>query len=146
MSGLQSRGYLLTTTAGFLRSKVGESDYKNILAKLSPELQQLLGGAVKPAVWYPIALLNELNRSIAATLRRRNDDLARDAFYNAGKLAAREATNSFLRMFLRILTPALFAKKLPEVFRRDFSGGKLVVEVEDRSLVCEMSELPGFEH
>jgi hypothetical protein len=49
-------------------------------------------------------------------------------------------------MFLRILTPALFAKKLPDVFRRDFSGGRLEVNVTDHTMTCKMFDMPGFEH
>jgi hypothetical protein len=146
MSDFQTRGYLIATTARFFRDGVGDKEWERIRAGFSTPLQQVLAGSMKPAAWYPISIMNELNRGIAATIGRGDDETARDAFFRCGKFSAREATNSFLKMFLKILTPALFAKKLPDVFKRDFTSGRLEVEVKDHTLTCRMYEMPGFEH
>jgi hypothetical protein len=146
MSDLKTRGYLITSAVKFIQEDVGDKAWPRIQSGFSAPLQQTLSGTIKPAEWYPISLLNELTRAITTSIGRGEDERARDALFRYGKSTATEATNSFLKIFLKILTPSLFAKKLPEVFRRDFSGGRLIVEVKDRTISCRMYDLPGFEH
>jgi hypothetical protein len=57
---------------------------------------------------------------------------------------AHEASTTFLRLFMRVLSPALFARKLPDLWGRDHTGGKVTVETTDTTLVCRISEVDGY--
>jgi hypothetical protein len=59
---------------------------------------------------------------------------------------AREATNSFLRILMRMLTPTLLAKKLPDLWNRDCTGGQLSMDVAEQKVTCRIQETVGFAH
>lgn len=146
MEELQGRGYLIAHTAGFLREKVSKSDWAGIEGQLSPELKRHLSGKIEHAGWYPISLLNELTRQLTKTLGHNDTEASREALFQCGKYVAAEATNTFLKIFLKILTPNIFVKKLPDVFKRDFTSGRLVSDLSGSTLSCRYYELPNFEH
>ena len=63
-----------------------------------------------------------------------------------GKHAAREASNTFLRLLMKLLTPAMFAKKLPELWGRDCTGGRITdPKLHDR-IVNHLLDMNGFDH
>jgi hypothetical protein len=147
MTELQGRGYLIAYAANYLRDNVSKDEWKRINGELSPELQGLLSsGDVKHAGFYRISLLNELTNQIVTTIGRNDDAKAREALFTCGKYIAREATNTFLRLLLKMLTPSLLVKKLPEVFRRDFTMGRVTSELNGRTLTVHYYDVPGFQH
>jgi hypothetical protein len=147
MTQLQGRGYMITHATGFLREKVGEAQWPKVRAQFSPELQALLASELKHAGWYPMSLFNEVTRQIVEHVGKNEQEASREAIHQCGRHIAREATNTFLRMLLRLLSPALLAKKLPELLKRDFSGGgQLVAELNGRTLICEYIDMNEFEH
>lgn len=142
---MNARGYLFPTTVAYLKKALGEEATNQALATASPELQKVLQTA-KEVAWYPISLNAELNRIVANAIGRGDEDLTREGMIGLGKFMAHEATNTFLRLFIRVLTPALFAKKLPDLFRRDFESGHLEVDVTDRVLTLKFSKMEGMDH
>jgi hypothetical protein len=140
----QVRGYMILNVAGYLRDTVGEAEAKRMFDALSPKSREVVASA-KSATWYPVATLAELLNSIAS-LAKGDEAKARELLVNCGKYMAREATNTFLRLLMRMLTPALFAKKLPDFWGRDCTRGKLSVDVNERKLVCRTHDMKGFDH
>ena len=100
---------------------------------------------LKPADWFSVNVYAELLNALAAQSNGNVDD-ARDNLIACGEYVAREASNTFLKMLMRILTPSLFASKLPTLWRRDFSGGRLEADIQQDRLVCRMFEIKGFDH
>jgi hypothetical protein len=127
MSEIEGRGYILASTVSFLREKAG-SDAEVVLAGLSSELKQVLG-AVQPAGLYPIRLFGELNQAIVDHLARDDEAKARQVLLDCGRHMGREASNTFLKLLMKVLTPKLIAKKLPDFWKRDFTGGHIEVEL-----------------
>src|ERR1041385_2186448 len=146
MTELQGRGYLLAHCANYLRDNVSPDEWKRIQSGFSPELQQLLAGKVKHAEWYRISLLNEITGQIVDVVGKRNDDRSREALHICGRYVAREATNTFLKLLMKLLNPGIFAKKLPDIFSRDFSSGRMTVEMNGRTLTARIFDAPGFNH
>lgn len=146
MSELRGRGYLIAHSGSYLREKAGKAEWQRIEGQLSPELKRLLEGKVEHAGWYPISLLNELTRHLTATVGRGDDETAREALYQCGRYVAAEATNTFLKIFLKVLTPSVFVRKLPDVFRRDFTAGRLESELNGKTLTCRYYDLTELEH
>lgn len=87
----------------------------------------------------------ELLNSVAA-LGRGDDANARDSLIDAGRYVAGEASTTFLRLILRVLTPNLFAKKVPSVWQRDFSRGRAEAEISDKRLVFRMFGISEMDH
>jgi hypothetical protein len=140
----QVRGYMIANVAGYLRDLVGEAEAKRMIDGMSPKNREIVL-STKSAVWSPVGALSELLNTIASNANG-NDDEAQRLLINCGKYMAREATNTFLRLLMRMLTPALFAKKLPDLWSRDCNRGKLVVEMSDEKLLCKVFETAGFDH
>jgi hypothetical protein len=145
MTEQQCRSYLITHTATFIRDRISKDEWARTQAELSPELRKLLGEA-KPAEWCPVSLLNEVNRQVADKLAQNDDDRAREALYLCGKFIAGEATNTFLKILLKMLTPALFVKKLPDIFKRDFSGARMTTQISEGKMSGSIHEAPNFNH
>lgn len=146
MSDLQVRGYIVTNSINFLRDNLPADEWKRVSTDWSPDLRRLVGSDVKPADWYPVALMTEINRSIATTLGKGEDEGAREALYKCGKFVATEATNTFLKLLMKMLTPNIFIKKLPDVFKRDFTRGRLVAGLNGQTLTCSYYDLEGYDH
>ena len=145
MTELSARGYILATTVGYLRETAGPEKAEQIIAGLSPQLREAIK-TVSPATWYPVPLLAELNRAMVAALAGTDDAKARELLEGCGRYMGHEASNTFLRLFMRMLTPGLFAKKLPDIWKRDFTGGRLDIEVTDGSLTCTIYDTHGHDH
>lgn len=146
MSEMQGRGYLVGATADFMKNRLGEDEWARFCSSASPAFQQALVEGFEPAAWYPISLLNELIDGIIRELGDGNEEKARQALFDCGQFAAATASNSFLKMLLKILTPSLFAKKAPTMFRRDFSQGRLDVELGDNSISGRMYDMEELRH
>jgi hypothetical protein len=144
MNSIQVRGYTVSNAAGYLRKAVGEQEAKRIFDGFSPQLQQAVVSA-KPAGWLPVSCVAELYRAVAA-LGGGDEERARKELVSCGRFTANEATNTFLKLLMKMLTPALFAKKLPDLWSRDATGGKYVAEVYEDKIVCRLFEMGGFDH
>jgi hypothetical protein len=145
MTTSQVRGYVIAREAAYLRSQLGEEGAKKQFALLSPDLQKVISDG-KPATWYPVALIAELHRAIVTSIAGGDETRAREALIACGKFVAHEATNTYLRLLMRMLSPSLFAKKMPDFFQRDNLGGKIATEVNGKTLVCRFSEIAGYDH
>jgi len=75
-----------------------------------------------------------------------NSEHARDRLIACGEFIAREATNSFLKIVIRMLTPNLLAKKLPDLWRRDCSEGTFEVDASGNKLAFRLAGMGGFDH
>src|SRR6185312_16611206 len=104
----QIRGYMLKASGGYLREFAG-ADSKRIVSALTAPTREAMDNA-KDAGWYPVAMLSETLNAVAS-LAKGNDEKGRELLVNCGASMAREATNTFLRILMRMLTPNLFAKK-----------------------------------
>jgi len=145
MTELKARGYILATTVGYLREVAGEEKANQTISQVSPELQDAIR-TVSPAIWYPIPLLAELNRALVQSVAGKDEVRARELLEGCGRYMGREASNTFLRLLMRLLTPTLFAKKLPDIWKRDFTGGRLDMDVTDSRLICRIFDAQGHDH
>ena len=143
-SDLRARAYMARSTAAFMGATFGSRKADQILEGLSSAARAATT-ELKPADWFSVNVYAELLNALAAQSNGNVDD-ARDNLIGCGEYVAREASNTFLKMLMRILTPSLFASKLPTLWRRDFSGGRLEADIQQDRLVCRMFEIKGFDH
>ena len=144
MRPIQMRGYVLLSAAAYLRQSAGEQKAKQVLGDLSPRVHTALGSA-KQASWCAAEDLAEVYRAIA-DLSKGDEDRARESLIDCGKYTAREASNTFLRLLMKVLTPGMFAKKLPDLWARDCTGGKIEVELHEDRISNRLVDMEGFDH
>ncbi len=139
----QVRGYMVLASVDYLRELAG-SEGQRIVDAFAPQTREVVVGG-KAGAWAPVSAMSEVTAAIA-TLAGGDQDRARDLLIGCGASMAREATNTFLRLLMKMLTPALFAKKVPDLWSRDCNRGKLIVDVTDTKLVCQVLGTSGFDH
>lgn len=144
MEPFNSRGYMLTTTLKYVREGLDPKRREAVLARLSPELVKFAETA-KPTEWYPVSHTVQIYDAIVEACEG-DAALAERDLIGVGKFGAQEATNTFLRLLMKVLTPGLFAKKLPSLYERDNSKGKVTVEVEEDRLICRIDDCKGSKH
>jgi hypothetical protein len=144
-SDMQGRGYVLAATVSFLRETVGDRQADEILGTVSPELQRIVR-TVQPAEFYPIPMFAELNRTVVRHLAGSDEAKAREVLIQCGRHMGREASNTFLKLLMRMLTPKLIMKKLPDFWKRDFTGGRIDVKPRENGLECFMFDIQGYDH
>src|SRR5687767_5169368 len=108
-SDFQARGYILAATFKFLRETAGERKTGEIMEGVSPALQEA-ARAVTPAGLYPVPLFAELNRTLVKHLAGNDEEKAKEVLIQCGRYIGREATNTFLKLLMRMLTPKLIMK------------------------------------
>jgi len=142
------RGYTVKQTADFVESSYFEPQVRRkIMENLPTDVKAALPH-LKPAEWYPRDYAMSMLRGIANV---KNDDVGS---YNDllayGSWVATEATNTFLKLFMKILTPTLFAKKVPEMWLRDHRGsGTFEVDVsrtDNGRIGMRLVGADGFDH
>lgn len=142
----QVRNYTVAACTGYLREVAGEQEAKRIIEGLSPQARQIIATADgASAAWCPVSVLSEV---LSAVADQGNGDEARtrDVLIKCGQFMAHEATNTFLRLLMRMLTPSLFVKKIPDIWRRDCSHGTLIPVLGEQKLTCRVLETDGFIH
>jgi hypothetical protein len=145
MDDIKVRGYIISSTIGYLRERVGDAEARRVISGLSPELNAVAGD-IKSATWYPVSMVSELNRALVTFCAGGDQERAREVLAKCGNFMAKEATNTFLKLLMKMLTPNLFAKKLPDFWKRDCTGGRLVVDVAEERLTCRFFEVRGYDH
>ena len=144
MAENQMRGYVLMAAVAYLRKTAGEQHAKRVLDGLSPETKQALATA-KEASWCSTNSVAEMLHAVAS-LSNGNESSAQKNLIDCGKYAAHEASNTFLRLFMKLLTPTMFAKKLPDIWARDCTVGKITVEVHADRIRNRLVDMTGFDH
>jgi hypothetical protein len=143
MADAQLRGYTVANAAVYLR-QAGDGAGQRAFDKL-PAATREACNAAKPAEWYPVTHISDICDAVAS-LGNGNDDVAKEELIKCGRHIAREATNTFLRLLMRMLSPERFAAKLPDFWKRDCTGGRLVVDVSDRTLTVRVHDIPQWHH
>ncbi|HUQ02097.1 MAG TPA: hypothetical protein VM261_06340 [Kofleriaceae bacterium] len=145
MSTAQIRGYSLRQTARYLDHKF-DPDTKKRLIETMPHGSRSMLSSFDAAEWYPRDHSTALFRAIATA---RGGDAAFDDLVGCGEFIASEATNTFLRLLMRIMTPTLFAKKIPEFWKRDQRGGAFEVDVSEADkgrIGMKLVDVEGYDH
>jgi hypothetical protein len=142
----QIRGYSLKQTAKYLESKFDPDTRRRVVDGL-PSTVKTMMSSFEPAEWYPRDYSAALFRSIAAA---RNDEAGSyQDLVACGEFIASEATNTFLKLLMRIMSPTLFAKKIPEFWKRDQRGGAFEADVSragDSMIKMRLVDVEGYDH
>ena len=138
------RGYMYISAVDFLSRTIGEQEVKRVLSGFSPEARHLLE-TVKSAEWCPVSVFSEVTQAIATA--GDGGERSKDLLVKCGTHVATEATNTFLRLFMKMMSPQLLVKKIPDLWKRDCSGGKLVVEdFSEQSVRFGAFGMQGYRH
>jgi hypothetical protein len=133
------KGTYLKSTLSFVERNYDAEQRAQILAGISADARRVLP-AIDGAAWYPIHYSTDFFHGI----HRVHGDwhAANAAIQRCGSTIAEEATTTFLKLLLKVLTPKLFASKFPDFWRRYHSFGVCRVDtsrLEENRFVCWVS-------
>jgi hypothetical protein len=146
MSEPMLRGYLLERATKFIDHHFPADKAASIKAGFPEPLASALA-QLKPAQWYPRDHCIALHRAIAGGVDR--PDATYETLVALGEFMATEATNTYLRLLLRLMTPPLFCKNVPKFWQRDHSSGEFEVQSVDanaKRIEMRLSNVGGFDH
>lgn len=146
MSERTSRGYMVQSVTTYIESAYDDDDRRQILERIDPTVRGMMQKVDKVA-WYPVEDVAKIFGAIAAH-HQSTDGKIRPALERVGRSIAETATTTFLKLVLRILTPALFTAKMPDFWRRDNRCGNLRAvrfDATDKKLVAVLDDIGGYD-
>jgi len=141
------RGYSIRQQLNFLQTQFEPAVSEQLSLHIPDDIRRDLSN-VKPGEWYPRRYSVAILRAIASH-RGKDEGAVQGDLVRCGTFIATEATNTFLKILMKMLTPALFAKKIPEFWQRDQKGGHFEVDIagaKDGRLTLELCDVEGFDH
>jgi hypothetical protein len=147
MTSFQTRGYSMLGTQKFIDTAYDAALRQRIRDQLSPEVREKVG-TYRDVEWYPAQHFIELLRGIALGAGT-NEEKAREELIRAGHFIAGLAASTFLRLVMKVLTPTLFAKKIPSLWARDNQGGYFETDLSDAGngkIVFRLREVEGYDY
>jgi hypothetical protein len=117
------KAYGFNATMEFIEKNYDDDKRKQILSELSPAAQGFINGAQK-AQWAPPEYSSELWKGIA---RQHAPAEATEQLLKAGRYQGAYATNTYLKLLMKMLTMKMFAKKFPDIWSRDANFGKVIL-------------------
>jgi hypothetical protein len=115
----QVRGIWLLSGIKFLRSHYPAEMGEHLLGALPGGLRSSIS-ELQPASWYPRSYHVGLLKVITSS--HRDEQSARDSLLAYGDMIAGDMTSGAWRPLVPILTPRLFAKKLPDMWLDNHQG------------------------
>jgi len=97
--------------------------------------------------WYPYRLVAEMNRGIY--LAGGGDEAGYTATVSAGAAAAKDATQTFLRLLIKLMTPEIMARKWPTVWKRSHNFGTMDTKLDpgvERRLLMRLGDVEGYDY
>lgn len=141
------RGYSVKQQLNFLETQYDPGVSETLMAQIPDDVRRALAD-VKPAEWYPRRYSVSVLRAIASH-RGKDEQAVHDDLVRCGTFIATEASNTFLKILMKMLTPTLFAKKIPDFWQRDQKGGHFEVDTTDAKdgrLQLKLCDVEGFDH
>jgi hypothetical protein len=145
MSDREIKSYSLFGSKLFVDENYDEATRQRIFAALSPEAKEVLGRPKKPAVVAP-EYAAQIWSGIA-DVHKEEPQKAFDQLVACGRYSGNYATNTYLKLLFKILSVKMFAEKLPQIWSRDASFGKIETDlsnVKSGHLVMRFKELADY--
>lgn len=118
-----SRGYMITSSVAYIEKAYDRATQEKILNSMPERIRSLIANVDKVG-WYPVEDVAEIFRAVA-NHHHATDGRVLEALEGVGRSIGETATNTFLKLVLKLLTPSLFASKMGRFWPRDNRCGTL---------------------
>lgn len=122
------KGHGIKSVYNYVLTNYSPDERNKIIARVDPEMVALYPKLQK-SDWYPIRHLVSVYDAVA---QEKGPDEMRPLGYGV----AQEATGTFLKLVMKILTPAMFANKFDSFFHQYFDFGEIRADLTDISSNC----------
>ena len=145
MAGREIKSYSLYGSKMFVDENYDETARQKIFAALSPECKEVLERRKKATV-VPPEFASQIWKGIVE-VHKDEPSKAVDQLRACGRYSGGYATNTYLKLLFKILSVKMFAEKLPEIWSRDSSFGKVATDLsalKSGRLIMRFSELDNY--
>ncbi|MFW5875756.1 MAG: hypothetical protein ACOCXM_03370 [Myxococcota bacterium] len=94
--------------------------------------------------WYPLSYAVDQCAAIAA--KHQDPQEAWNEVERCGEFIANDAASSFLKLLMKVLTPSLFARQFPEVWKRYHDFGSLQTDLSQIENNTVVFTVPGYDY
>jgi hypothetical protein len=147
MSEPMVRGNWAAAAVAFMGVHYSSDTNDRLLGGL-PKDVRITVGQLEPSQWCPRSHHVELMKAIASA--HRDERRAFEDLLAYGQYVGTEAAHGTLRNFVRVVTPKLFAKKLPVLWANDHGDdGRLesdIAPMDEGRLPLRLSGVAGYDH
>jgi len=143
--GPMMRGYIVQSCVAHVDRRYEATAKARIYAALPADVRARVG-RYNDVEWVPRGHGAAFFRGIA--LNESGEDAAYRALFDCGRSIADAATHTFMKLLLKIITPALFAKKATDFWARDHRGGQLVADpsrLDENRMLLHLTDVEGFD-
>jgi hypothetical protein len=141
------RGSWLIGSLKFLRNRYSPETNEHLLGSLPKPLKTLLP-ELEPVAWY--ARDHHVSLLKALVSAHRDEAQAYQSLLDCGQSVAADMSNGPLRPLIQILTPKLFARKLPAFWASNHGAdGKLeadIASLDESRLRLRLLAIQGYDH
>ncbi len=139
----RAKGNIIVATRRFVETELDADKRTAVMEALPATIRDVLPG-VSRGDWCP----REYVSAMWAALHHvePDDEGALALLDRCGRFIGHDATNTFLRLLVRLLTPSVFARKFPRIWTKDFDFGRVEARVADKELVIGVLDIEGFDY
>lgn len=140
-----AKGNIIVATRRFIDSEL-EPEQRQRVYHLMPEDVRAVLPDVKRSEWHPNKLASAQWAALAQSQPSEKESL--ELLERCGRFIGHDATNTFLRLVVRLLTPAMFVSKFPRIWEKDFKFGRIETAASDVSkneIVLDIKDVEGFD-
>src|SRR4051812_11935416 len=116
------RGMLVQGLASYVEKRCEPALRSKIMEAVSADVRAALP-TMEKNVWYPRRYALDFCRAIVSVTGDENNITL------AGHHIANEATNTFMKLLIKVLTPKMFARQFPEFWKKYHSHGVILPDV-----------------
>lgn len=128
----------------FIKENYDEDTRNGIYERMSEPAREMLR-TIKREDWMPVELVG----NVADALFRANDDAEQgyQDIVKAGAAIADYATNTYVRLLIKLMTPKIMASKWPDIWKKSHNFGLMQCQLEsDRMLRMTLAEVGNYTH
>lgn len=128
MSETNGRGFYFNSLVKYVQTHFDQNTQNTIFSQLANEHRPLISGVDRSGL-VPMQAFYGILRGIEDQYSSEKEKL--DGIIRCGQFVGEDATSTFLKLLVKVLTPSMFAMKFPQFWARYHDFGELVPDVSD---------------
>jgi hypothetical protein len=140
-----TRAYTIQRALMFVDQHFDGPTQERVKAEIPSDSQAV--SQLKPIDWVPVERFTAVLRAVSSAKNDPEGSLL--DIVECGRFISTEATNTFYRLLLKVISPAIFVSKVQTFWARDFEGvGTWEVHKDEsgRAATLKLSNVAGLDH
>ena len=128
----------------FIKENYDEETRNGIYERMGEPAREMLR-TIKREDWVPVALVSKVDDALF--LASKDPEQGYQDIVRAGAAIADYATNTYVRLLIKLMTPKIMASKWPDIWKKSHNFGLMQCHLEnDRMLRMTLSGVEDYTH